>query len=694
MTKLCANLVLLLFCFAVNGQAPTAPKHNKALKLHDDKRSDPYYWMREWHSPVVKKYLEDENVYTGNVMLPTKRLQEKIAAEIWNRLGDSAHSVPYIVNGYTYYTRLNKGSQYPVYFRKLNTSASNEELLFDANSLAEGHPFFALSNFGFQISPDNKLLALSIDTNGSGSFVTLFKNIATGTWLKEGLTNTIGDAVFANDNQTIIYTCYDKLYRPAMVKRHRINAHTKDEIIYYEHDKTYDIYVHRSSSGKYIMLRAFGGTSTEYSVLNADSAKASFKLIQRRQIGLEYSVGHSNGSFYILTNYGAANWRIMQSSETATSKENWREILPAYGQGKMFGMEAYNDYLVVQLLINGIEKIQILNLHSGELKDVKFNQDIRSLRFDMAPVSARHDFDNEQLSVYYSSLTTPQCTYGYNMRSSELALIHEHTIEGYNALAYETQRVYATALDSAKVPLTIVYKKGTPLSGTAPLLLSGYGAYGGYDSPRFSASIISLLDRGFVYAIAHVRGGEELGHDWYVQGRQLNKVNTFTDFIACADYLMKHNYTDSIRMFAEGQSAGGLIMGFIANNRPKLFKGLLLDVPFLDVVTTMLGDSYDYTEWGNPKIKSHYDYMLSYSPYDNIKRQDYSGMFITAGYYDQYWDAAKWLAKVREHNTGKAPILLATDFSSGHDGPSGKMGQCKRQALKYAFVLALCGIRE
>lgn len=689
--KLSATLFSMLLCIYAHSQAPIAAQHPKVLSMHGSKRVDPYYWLRHWQNPDVTKYLQQENAYLNTVLAPTAALQQKISQEILQRTKLNDEQGSYEANGYKYYTY--PGTAYPVYTRINIADTSIKQVLFYGDSFAIGHRYFAISNFGIQVSPDNKLLALSIDTSGTGVYVTLFKDIAGGKWLNESLTNTIGDAIFANDNRTLIYTCYNKAGRAAIVKAYTLGE-AKDKVLYQEHNKAFDVYVHRTASGKYIMLYAFGGNSTECSILNAEDVSGKFKVLQKREEGLTYTAEHVGNKWYMLTNYQAPNCRLMQAHEDATAKENWQEVMHENAKGKVFSMRAYSNYIALLTLVNGTEQIQVLNLTDGKTNTVSLPSQIHSLHFNIAPCAIDYNYNSDELQFSYSTLTTPTATYNYNMKTGALLKLRELYIDSYNSDQYEAQRLWATNENGVAIPISIVYKKGTPIDGTAPLLLSGYGAYGGYDSPRFSASILSLLDRGFVYAIAHTRGGEELGHTWYEQGKHLNKLNTFADFVTCAQHLIKQGYANPKLLFAEGQSAGGLIMGYMANNYPKLFKGLIFDVPFLDVVTTMQGDSYDYTEWGNPNIKAEYDYMLSYSPYDNVKQQTYPAMLVMVGFYDQYWDGAKWIAKARDNNTANTPQLLFTDFNAAHDGPSGKAEIAKQLALKYAFILQQCGIAE
>jgi len=691
--RICKVMLATLLSAVSYAQPPQAAQQKKELALHGHKRVDNYYWLREGRNPKVKAYLEAENTYLKNTLAPTQDLQNKLFGEISSRIRENDKSVSYKDNGYTYYTRYEASNEYPLYLRKSLAADAKEEVLLDANAMAKGRRYFSLSNFGMKVSPDNKWLALGLDNTGEGTFTILFRNLETGAWLPERIKGTVGDIAWANDSKTIFYSCYDRSYRASKVKKHVIGQGEKDPLMFEEKDRQFDVYVYKSTSGKFVMLRSFSGTSTEYRVLDADKPSSEFSAIQPRTPGLEYSVAHAGGKFYILTNDAAPDFRVMVCPDSLSTKEHWKEVVPVNRNGRIFELEVFRDYLVLQEVVNGIEQIRVVNLKDGSAHYIAFSEEAYSVYFPGAPVSWNYDVNSEWVRFNYSSLVTPDAVYDYNMRTHETKLVRQQAIpDGYQSSGYETKRIYAVAKDGSRIPVTLVYKKGLVLNGENPLLLSAYGAYGGYDTPRFSAARISLLNRGFVYAIAHVRGGEEMGRKWYEDGKQLHKINSFTDFISCAEYLIENKYTNATKLFAQGQSAGGLIMGYAANNYAVLFRGIIMEVPFLDVITTMLGDSYDFPEWGNPKIKAHYDYMLSYSPYDNIKKQAYPAMLVIVGFNDQYWDGAKWVAKVRAHDTGNNPVLLSTDFSSGHDGPSGKFAFYKEVAMEYAFILSLCGI--
>lgn len=688
-------ILLISFSIAVSAQFPVAEKIKKELILHDNKRLDNYYWLRNSKDPKVKAYLEYENKFLENYMEPSKTLQTKLVEELKSRGDKTEISVPYFYNGYYYYKRSEQNNQYPIYLRSTNADNNNEEILLNTNELAKGHKHFQISNFGMKISPDNKTLALGIDSTGEGSFITIFKDLRSGKWLSESISNTIGDVTWSNDSKSVFYSCLDNDFRASKVKKHIIGESVlKDKQVYYEKDQSFDIYLYKSKSNKFVFLRTSNGTSSEFRFLNADKPASNFKLFQVRQKNVDYTIYHSSNKFYVLTNYNAPNFRVMEVSDSIPTRDKWKEVIPMNTNGRIFELEVFKNHIAVHQLTEGNEELRVFDLKDFSNHIVKFDEEVYSIFLSSGPLSNNHEYNSEKVRFSYSSLTTPDCLFEYDMSIKKKVSLKQKDISGFNSSDFESKRIYVSAKDGSKIPLSLVYKKGVVLNGENPLLLNGYGAYGGYDPTRFSETRISLLNRGFIYAIAHIRGGEEMGSQWYEQGRQLTKTNTFTDFISCAEYLIQNKYSNPQKMFAQGQSAGGLIMGYVANNRPELFKGIIADVPLLDLVTMMLGDSYDFVEWGDPKIKKHYDYMLSYSPYDNIKKQNYPAMLISVGFYDQYWDGAKWVAKTRELNTGTNPILLSTDFNSAHEGPSGKLEVYKKIAQKYAFIMSLCGISD
>ena len=682
-------------------QAPVADKIKKEIVKHGYNRIDNYYWMRESKNPKVLTHLKAENEYLKNILKPAAELQEKLFNEMAGRIQHTDISVSYKDNGYYYYKRYEEGKEYPVFLRKKDLEEIEEEILLNVNEMAEGHSYFDISNFGLSVSPDNKILAFGYDSIGSGVYTIIFKDLITGKWLEDKIPNTTGDPVWANDNKTVFYSIPDKLFRSFKVKKHLLSVKSeKDKLVFHEKDIGFDIYVYKSKSKKYIIIRSFSTLSLEYLVLDADKPSEDFKIIQPREKGLEYSIDHYGDRFYILTNYQAKNFRLMETSVNKTGKENWKEVIPHREDARIFSIEVFKDYLAVEEFKNGIKEINVIDLINSTSHYMKFEEEVYSAYISNAHISINLDFETEWLRYRYSSLTTPGSIYEYNMRTGEKKLLKQRKISGaFDPLAFESRRFYATSKDGKRVPVSIVYKKGLVLNGENPLLLTGYGAYGGYEDLSFSTDRISLLDRGFIFAIAHVRGGEELGREWYEDGKLLNKKNTFTDFIACAEHLIKEGYTRPDKLFAQGQSMGGLMMCTVVNMRPDLFKGIIANVPFADVLTSMLDKSLpltstEYDELGNPNKKEYHDYMLSYSPYDNIEVKKYPSILVTTGLNDFYWHGAKFVAKLRDLKTDSNPVLLYTNLSAGHDGASGRFEAIRETALEYTFLLQLLGIMQ
>lgn len=677
-------------------QPPVANKIKKEITLNGHTRIDNYYWMSDEKNPKGIAYLKAENEYLKNILKPTEALQEKLYKEMSGHMQQKEISVPYKDNGYYYYTRYEKEKEYPIYARKKEIENSKEEILLNVNEMAAGHNYFHVSNFGLSISPDNKLLAFGYDITGKyGSLK--FKDLSTGKWLKDEIPNTTGDPVWANDNKTVFYSIPDKEGRSFKVKKHRLGDDPKnDKVVFHEKDAAFDIYVYKSKSKKYIIIRSMSTLALEYLVLNTDNPSGNFKIIQPRERGLEYSIDHYGDKFYILTNYLAENFRIMETPENKTEKENWKEILANRADAVIFNMEVFKDYLAVEELKDGLTQINILDLKNDTDHYIKFDEEVYTTHVKIHHLTINYDFETEWLRYRYSSLTTPNSVCEYNMRTGEKKILKQSEISGgFNFSTYESKRMYAVANDNKKIPISIVYKKGITLNGENPLLLTAYGAYGSFEDLSFSADRISLLDRGFIYAIAHVRGGQELGRQWYEDGKFLNKKNTFTDFIACAEHLIKEKYTNPQKLFAQGGSMGGLLMGAVANIKSELFKGIIANVPVMDVFGYLLnGAEYEYDEIGNPNKKGHYDYILSYSPYDNIEAKKYPAMLLTTGIDDEYWGAAKFTAKLREFKTNSTQILLYTNMSAGHSGASGRLEAIKETAMEYAFLFQLIGIIE
>ncbi|HMP13684.1 MAG TPA: S9 family peptidase [Saprospiraceae bacterium] len=677
--------------------APIATKIPKELSMHGDIRVDNYYWLNDRENSEVVAYLNAENDYKDQMLAHTKDFQEKLFQEMKGRIKEEDQSVPYKENGYWYLTRYEQGQEYPIYSRKKGKLEAAEEIMLNVNELAKPYDYYNVA--GLSVSPDNKIIAYGEDTLSRRIYTIRFKNLETGAMLPDQVPSVQGDIAWANDNKTIFYTLKDpQTLRGYKVMRHRLGTSVaKDVEIFTETDDTFYSFVYKTKSKKYIVIGSNQTLSNEYRILEADKPDGQFRVIQPRERDLEYSIDHFGDKFYIRTNLNAKNFRLVETPETATTKDNWKEIIPNRSDVLLEDMDLFKDYLVLSERKNGIRQIRIRPWNGPE-HYIKFSEDAY-----VAYTSTNPEFDTEVLRLSYQSMTTPASTFDYNMRTKEFQLLKQQDVlGGFDANNYQSERVYVSARDGAKVPVSIVYRKGIKKDGKAPLLLYGYGSYGNSMEPYFSSSRLSLLDRGFIYVIAHIRGGEEMGRQWYEDGKLLKKKNTFTDFIDCAEWLLQNKYTSQDRLFAMGGSAGGLLMGAIVNMRPDLWKGIIAAVPFVDVVTTMLDESiplttFEFDEWGDPKNKEYYDYMKSYSPYDNVEAKDYPAMLITTGLHDsqvQYWEPAKWVAKLREMKTDKNPLLMHTNMEAGHGGASGRFRALKETAMQYAFLLDLAGKNE
>ncbi|NOZ33818.1 MAG: S9 family peptidase [Chlorobi bacterium] len=672
--------------------APVAEKIKKKLVNFGNTRIDNYYWMNEHENPKVLKYLEDENAYTEKSLKHTEKLRETLFDEIAERIKPDDSSVPYKDNGYYYYQRYEEQEEHPIYCRKKEKLQNPEEILLDVNELAEGHPFFNVEDFS--ISYDNKLMAYSVDTLGRRRYEIHFKNLETEENLSDIIKNTDGELVWANDNKTVFYIRKDEeTLREYQLWKHVLGTSPdKDIKVYEEDDDTFYISVSKSKSDKYIFLSVFSTLSTEYRYINAEKPNDKFHILIPRSENLEYHAEPHGNGLYILTNAGnAVNFKIVKTSFAKPNIQTAFEIVPYNKNVFIEDFDVFKNYLVINERKNGLMRLRVLNLKTSESKYIDCGEDAYEIW-----ISDNDEFDTDILRFGYSSLTTPVSYYDYNMKTGEKILLKQKFAgKIFNKNNYQSKRLYATAADGVKIPISIVYKKGLKLNSTNPMLIYAYGSYGYSTDASFHSSVLSLLNRGFVYAVAHVRGGQENGRKWYEDGKLLHKKNTFTDFIACTKYLQDLGYSSPEYTFAEGGSAGGLLTGAVSNMHPDLYAGIIAEVPFVDVVTTMLDESVplttgEYDEWGNPHKKKYYDYMLSYSPYDNVKKQAYPAMLITAGLHDsqvQYWEPAKWTAKLREYNTSNNPIYLFTNMDAGHSGMSGRYKAYKETALIYAFIL-------
>ena len=685
---------------SVNPEAPKAKIIPKKLKKHNEIRIDNYFWLNDRENPEVIDYLNQENAYYESMTAHTKDFQKELFEEMKGRIKEDDQSVPYLYNGYYYITRFEKGQDYPIYSRKKGSLEAKEEILFDCNELAKGHSFFQLG--GLSVSPDNRFASFGTDMVGRRIYTIKIKNLETNEILSDTIENTTGGSVWANDNQTLFYTRQDKVtLRADTIYKHKLGTDAKDDVLVYEEkDETFNVSVGKEKSKKYIVIGAESTMTTEYRILNSDTPDAEFKVFQPRVRGLEYSISHFGDSFYILTNKDkATNFKLMKTPENATEKKHWKEVIPHRESVLIEDIEIFRNYLVVEERANGLNHIRIMPWNGEEEYYLPFGSETYN-----AYTTTNVDFDTDVLRYSYQSLATPSSVIDFNMKTKSKEIKKEQAVLGgkFDKNNYIEKRIWATAKDGTQVPISLVYHKDLKKDGTNPLLLYAYGSYGVTMEPYFSTTRLTLLDRGFIFAIAHIRGGEDLGRQWYEDGKLLKKKNTFTDFIDCSQFLIQEKYTSPAHLYAEGGSAGGLLMGAIINMAPELYHGVIAQVPFVDVVTTMLDDSIplttgEYDEWGNPNTKKYYDYMLSYSPYDNVKEQVYPNMYVSTGLHDsqvQYWEPAKWVAKLRTHKKGDAVLYLNTNMDAGHGGASGRFEAIKELAKEYAFLLDLEKIKK
>ncbi|MBL0012441.1 MAG: S9 family peptidase [Flavobacterium sp.] len=683
-----------------NPKAPIAPVKPKKLEKHGDVRIDNYFWLNDRENPEVIDYLNKENDYYHTVTASTKDFQTALFEEMKGRIKEDDESVPYLYNGYYYITRFEKGQDYPIYSRKKGSLDAAEEIMFNCNEMAKGHKYFQLG--GVSISNDNQLAIFCTDVIGRRIYSLQIKNLLTGEILSDKVEQTTGNAVWANDNKTIFYTKQDeKTLRSDKVYKHKMGLSTdKDEVVYFEKDDTFTVSVSKSKSKKYITIACGSTLTDEYQTILADEPDSKFKIFQKRVRGLEYSISHYGDSFYVVTNKDkATNFKLMKVNENNTSQENWVDLIPHRSDVLMEGIDIFKDYLVVSERSNGLNKIRIMPWSGKGEYYLPFEIETYTCY-----TTTNVDFDTDVLRYGYQSLATPSSVIDFNMKTKTKEIKKEQQVLGgkFDKNNYTEERVWATATDGTKVPISMVYRKGIKKDGKNPLLLYSYGSYGISTDPYFSTTRLSLLDRGFIYAIAHIRGGEDLGRQWYEDGKLLKKKNTFTDFIDCSKYVIAEKFTSAEHLYAEGGSAGGLLMGAIVNMAPQLYNGVIAQVPFVDVMTTMLDDSIplttgEYDEWGNPNVKKYYDYMLSYSPYDNVKAQDYPNMYVGTGLHDsqvQYWEPAKWVAKLRVTKTNDKQLFLDTNMDAGHGGASGRFEALKEVAKEFTFLLDLEKIKK
>jgi oligopeptidase B len=688
---------------------PTAEKIAQELTTNGNKRIDNYYWMKlteeqknaevkDEQTQKVLNYLNSENDYLTAKLKHTEGLQEKIYNEIIGRIKQTDESVPYKDNGYWYYTRYTEGQEYPIYCRKKGSLSGTEEILLNVNEMAKGHDYYQV--VGRSVSEDNNLLAFGVDTVSRRRYTIYVKDLRTGKITDTPVPNTEGNATWANDNKTFFYTVKDSVtLRSRWIVRHKLGADpAKDAVVSEEKDETFSTGIYKTKSDKFLIIYAASTLTNYYQYLDANTPEGKFKEFSPREKGLEYSIDHYNDKFYVRTNLDAQNFRLMETPIHKTSKENWKEKIAHRQDTLLEGIDIFKDYLVLSERANASTLMRVIDQKTGKKHYVDFGEAAYTVY-----TSVNLDFDTDLLRYGYTSLTTPSSTYDYNLKTQERKLLKQQEIPGgYNPADYTSERVWATADDGTKVPMSIVFKKGINKDGSNPTMLYAYGSYGYSTDPTFSISRLSLLNRGFVYAIAHIRGGSEMGRQWYEDGKMFKKKNTFTDFIDCAEFLIDEKYTNPEKLFASGGSAGGLLMGAVVNMKPELFKGVIAEVPFVDVITTMDDESIplttgEFDEWGNPDILESYIYMMEYSPYDQVKAQNYPNMLVTTGLHDsqvQYWEPAKWVAKLREMKTDNNTLLLRTNMETGHSGTTGRFKVHRETAQEYAFVIDLAGIKE
>ena len=710
---------LLLSACMQNSTPPDVAKKPHEMTIHGDTRVDDYYWMRltdeqksakekDRHTQEVVDYIDAENDYTESRLKHTKKFQDKLFDEIVGRIKKDDESVPYLDNGYFYYTRYEKGKEYAIHCRKKGSLDSKEEILLDENVLAKGHDYFAVG--GMDVSPDNQRMSYGVDLVSRRIYTIYFKNLVTGDVLKETIPNSTGSVAWANDNKTVFYTSKNEVtLLPEKIWRHKVGTDSaKDELVYEEKDESFYNGVYRSKSGEFIIIWNSSTLVSDYHILSANDPDGEFNNFSPRGTEHEYSIDHYQDKFYIITNWEAKNNRLMETSEDATDMGNWKEVISHRNDVHLLGMELFKNHLVLNERKDGLRGLRVINQKNDQDEYINFGEQTYTAR-----ISVNEEFNTNILRYGYTSMVTPSSTYDYNMNTGEITLMkQQEVVGGYDQSLYRSERHYALARDGQPVPISLVYKKDLKNDPTfnnqgAPdnpqnLLLYAYGSYGSTRDPYFSSTRLSLLDRGFIYAIAHVRGSQIYGRQSYDDGKMLNKKNTFTDFIDAGKYLVKEGLTDPNHLFAEGGSAGGLLIGAIVNMAPELWKGTIAAVPFVDVVTTMLDASIPLTsnewdEWGNPEEKKYYDYMLSYSPYDQVIDQVHPNMLVTSGFFDsqvQYWEPLKWMAKLRDNWQGENVLYLHMNMDAGHGGKSGRFRRYREVALEYAFLFDLVGIKE
>ena len=675
--------------------APQPKKIEKILECNGDRRVDPYYWMNERENPEVIQYLEAENAYCDFIMRDTEYFQNLLFEEMKARYKQDDESLPYFFNHYWYIVRYETGQEHPLFTRKLESLESEEEMLLNVNILSEGQKFFEVGSVA--VSNDNKLMSFSSDNMGRRIYTINFKNLETGELLQDQIPNTTGKAIWANDNEHVFYIRKDESLRAFQVFMHQLGTDSsQDVLVFHEKDETFDVNVFKTKSLEYIFIASSSSISDEHRFIPADNVLANWTIIQPRIDDLEYAVEHYQDEFYIITNADeATNFKIVTTKVAQPGIENWKELIPHREETLLEGFEIFNDFFVIEERTEGLLQIKIIENATGNSHYLDFSDPTYT-----AYIGLNLEFNTEKLRFGYTSLTKPNSTLEYDMRRKSTTLLKQQEVLGGNFIAenYISERIWAPSRDGEnEIPISLVYHKNTLKSAKTPLLIYGYGSYGHTVDASFSNVRLSILDRGFIFAIAHIRGGEYLGREWYEDGKMLFKKNTFNDFVDASKFLIAENYTSANHLYAMGGSAGGLLMGAIMNMQPELYNGIVAQVPFVDVVTTMLDETIplttgEFDEWGNPKEAEFYEYMKSYSPYDNVEAKNYPHTLITTGLHDsqvQYWEPAKWTAKLREMKTDDNILVFKTDMSAGHGGASGRFESLKEDALEYAFLMKL-----
>ena len=692
------GIALLLGAGAAGAQTPpVAAVVPKIDTLHGDVLTDNYFWLRRRDNPDVIAYLQAENRYTDTVMAGTRDLQERLYQEMLARIKQTDLSVPVKVGPYFYYTRTVEGKQYPIYARKRGSLDATEEIYLDQNLLAEGKSYLTLGVT--TVSPDHRFLAFSVDTTGSEHFTLMVKDLTTGQVLADRIPDVHFSVTWAADNKTLFYTKTDSAQRSDRVVRHIVGTPTaSDSVIFHEPNVLFNVYPFRTKDDEYVMIAAESFTSSEFWYVPAKTPLVPFRVIERRRPGIEYSVAHYKGQFFITTNDGATNFKVMVAPVSNPSAANWRNYIAHSDTVFIDGIDVFANHMVLYERSSGLRKIRIRDLRNASDHYIAFPEPVYTYSGGGNP-----EFNTSLLRFTYQSMITPSTVYDYDMSARTLDLKKRtEVLGGYDPALYGTERTWARASDGKMVPISIVYRKPFVRDGSRPMLLYSYGSYGSSTEPTFSSNNLSLVDRGVVYALAHIRGGQEMGRAWYDEGKMLYKRNTFTDFIAAAEHLVRERYTSSDKLAIRGGSAGGLLMGAVANMRPDLFKLVVADVPFVDVINTMLDASIPLTaqeweQWGNPSVREHYQYMKTYSPYDNVERKAYPTMLVTTGLNDPrvaFWEPAKWVAKLRAMKTDNNLLLLKTNMGAGHGGSSGRYDALREVAFRYAFILKGLGLER